>query len=61
MTHEKLEKYLKRLFGPTVLDGNATEDRGYLLMDYNWQANMGDLKFNQNSFPNVKDTVAMIK
>ena len=34
---------------------------GYLLLDYHWQKSMGDFKFNENDFPDVSETIKMVK
>ena len=57
LTHDRLKKYLQFLFGSST---KTNSTRGYLLLDYHWQKNMGDFKFDENDFPNVKETIKMV-
>ena len=50
-----LFKYLK--FNSSIQE----KDRGYLLLDYHWQSKMGDLEFDSNDFPDVEETIRMVK
>lgn len=59
LTHDKLKNYLNLTFPNVELSEKAT-DRGYLLLDYHWQKNMGDFKFNEIDFPNVSETIKMV-
>ena len=37
-----------------VASGEAqSEDRGYILLDYNWQEHLGDFSFNSKDFPQL--------
>ena len=47
-------KYLK-------FNSSIEKDRGYLLLDYHWQSKMGDLEFDSNDFPDVEETIRMVK
>ena len=60
LTHDKLKNYLNLTFPNVELSEKAT-DRGYLLLDYHWQKSMGDFKFNEIDFPNVSETIKMVK
>ena len=55
-----LPQYLKNLF-PAAQDSNKSLRRGYLLLDHHWQKNMGDFEFDPESFPNVTETMRLVK
>ena len=57
--HESLKKYLDSSLHFKKSDSN--ENRGFLLLDHHWQKNMGDFKFDNVSFPNIEETLQMIK
>ena len=61
LTHESLKTYLEYLFPKSSNRSLRTIDRGYLLLDYHWQKSMGDFKFNEEYFPNVTETIRMVK
>jgi len=53
-TPELIEEYLIGLIGRGNGKPVSKIERGYLLLDYHWQENMGDFKFNRETFPNLK-------
>ena len=56
--HESLKKYLD---SSLHFKSDSNENRGFLLLDHHWQKNMGDFKFDNVSFPNIEETLQMIK
>merc|ERR1712142_10660 len=59
-TPQIIENYLVGLIGRGSGKPVSNIERGYLLLDYHWQENMGDFSFNRNKFPDLKmvqDTV----
>lgn len=58
LTHAGLKKYINFLFPGTQMSSNTT--KGYLLLDYHWQSDMGDFKFDEEDFPNVAETIKMV-
>ncbi len=60
VSHEALERYVEKIVGPKK-SGQEDYSNGYLLLDYHWQEQMGDLKFKKNHFPNANETVKMVK
>jgi hypothetical protein len=42
-------------------DSSSNIDNGYLMLDYHWQRNMGDLHFNREAFPNINETLQLIR
>jgi len=53
-TPEIIEDYLMGLIGRGNGKPVSKIERGYLLLDYHWQENMGDLFFNKKKFPSLK-------
>ena len=55
-----LPQYLNKLF-PAAQASNKSVNRGYLLLDHHWQKNMGDLESDPEGFPNVTETMKLVK
>ena len=53
-TPEIIEDYLIGLIGRGNGKPVSKIERGYLLLDYHWQENMGDFFFNKKKFPDLK-------
>ena len=58
MSHSHIEKYIERVVGKA---NDKEGHRGYLMFDYQWQRNMGDLHFNRQEFPDINGTMEMIR
>ncbi len=39
----------------------TSTDRGYLMLDYHWQRHMGDLHFNKDAFPDINETLKLVR
>lgn len=57
-TPDGIDSYVKNLLGSGTV---GRVDRGYLLLDYHWQKNMGDFHFSPNHFPHVKEVSDKVK
>jgi len=55
-TLDMIQEYIWSLYGRTRDNAPTTSsvvERGFLLLDYHWQKNMGDLSFNKLNFPKI--------
>ena len=59
LTHDIVERYIEQVVGRSR--GGSGIDRGYLLLDYQWQQHMGDFQFNPQKFTDLKLTLDIIK
>eukprot|EP00092_Neocalanus_flemingeri_P006045 GFUD01006514.1.p1 GENE.GFUD01006514.1~~GFUD01006514.1.p1 ORF type:complete len:810 (-),score=153.12 GFUD01006514.1:109-2538(-) len=53
-TTDIIESYLIGLIGRGNGKPVSKIERGYLLLDYHWQENMGDFSFNKKNFPDLR-------
>ena len=60
-TIDLIEEYLIELLGRGNGKPVSRIERGYLLLDYHWQENMGDFSFNTKNFQDVKMVQSIVK
>ena len=63
-TMDMIQKYILSLLGRSGSSWPPNQskiDRGYLLLDYHWQQNMGDFSFNKNNFPSLSQIKSAVK
>ena len=62
LSHEAILKYIRLVIDDGVNEpGDDPTDNGYILLNYHWQKNMGDLTFNEENFPDINKTITAIR
>jgi len=60
-TPQIIKDYLVGLIGRGKTRPNSNIQRGYLLLDYHWQKNMGDFSFNKEKFSNIQAVQNLVR